>query len=244
MNRYYFIIIFLLALVSCSKQSNDATTTSVQTGSLASFNIKDNFLLLVDHDRILTYDISNPDSPKYMTQYSDHSNVFETLFIQGDNIFVGTQNAMLIFAMGSAGQLELKGQAQHIRSCDPVVVQDQYAYVTTRTGSVCLGFNQLVIYDVSDIYNPKEMSSYSLTNPFGLAINGNYLYVCDLVDGLVIMDVSEKTNPKIITKIESAQKPKDIIILSETEMMVLNEAYISFYDISAPSLPVFKYKYE
>ncbi len=246
MNRLIYITL-LMILASCSKSDSNSAAGSgsgVQTGSLASFNISGNHLLLVDKNRILSYDISKPEEPIFKSEYVNQANIFETLFIMGDTVFVGSQQAMLIMQLSDDGQLQYRGSASHIRSCDPVIVSGNIAYLTTHTGAICPGDNLLNIYDVSNIFSPKLITSKSMTNPLGLALNGDYLYVCDLEDGIVVFNVSDTHNPILLNTVADDNIPKDIIILNSHEMLVLNEDRISFYDISNPSVPVFKYSYE
>src|SRR5690606_2672021 len=81
----------------------------------------------------------------------------------------------------------------HARGCDPVVVQDDYAYVTVRSGGDCGGdINQLDVIDVSNISNPILKKSFAMKNPHGLGIDGNTLFICDGDAGLKVFD---GTNP-------------------------------------------------
>ncbi|MDR3058499.1 MAG: hypothetical protein LBU84_10220, partial [Prevotella sp.] len=58
-------------------------------------------------------------------------------------------------------------------------------YVTVRSGNFCgQNSNELFIVDVSDVKHPKQIVSYSMTNPKGLGIDNGTLFLCD--DGLKI----------------------------------------------------------
>ncbi len=243
MNRL-LLIVLALVVFGCTK-SSDVTGghTNVKTGSLASFNIQGDFLILIDQNRIISYNITNPDVPKFASQYVDHSNIFETLFIRGDEIFVGSRNEMLIMHMDAVGSFEMIGRASHLRSCDPVVVQEDIAYVTTNSAGPCGGADLLLIYDVSDIFQPQILVQREMSAPLGLAIHGKYLYICDQKDGLVIYNVESTYDPKVARKI-SIDGARDIIIYDPTEMMLLTDDALQFYDITEPSNPVFKYEYE
>ncbi len=245
MNKFVIILFSIICLTTaCSKSGFNTVTNSSKTGSLASFNILNNFLLLADGSELYSYDISQGPKPVYKASFNSQNNLIETVFVLDDKIFLGTQNAMLILALSPSGEPELIGTASHIRSCDPVVVKDNIAYVTTRSGSDCRGGqNTLFVYDVENIHSPKLLTELDMTQPMGLATNGDILYVCDLVDGIMVLDISDPKNTHIINKV-NAKFPKDIIILNEEEMLVLNEEYISFYDIRTSSHPSLKYKYE
>ena len=79
-----------------------------------------------------------------------------------------------------------------MRSCDPVVVDDKYAYVTLRSGTTCQGFtNQLEVINVQDLSSPQLLKTYPMTNPHGLGIDNTTLFICDGDDGLKAFDASD-----------------------------------------------------
>ena len=78
-----------------------------------------------------------------------------------------------------------------MRSCDPVVVEGNYAYVTLRSGSDCEGFtNQLEVIDIANLKSPTVVKIYPMTNPHGLGIDDGTLFICDGADGLKVYDAS------------------------------------------------------
>jgi hypothetical protein len=111
---------------------------------------------------------------------------------------------MSIYNVSKPGSPELLSTYTHITSCDPVVVQGNFAYVTLRQGTGCQwGRNELQVLDVGNEFNPFLAARYlELYNPHGLAIRNNTLYVCDGSDGLELVDVSDKENPTRITEYE------------------------------------------
>jgi hypothetical protein len=79
-----------------------------------------------------------------------------------------------------------------VRSCDPVVVEGDLAYVTLRSGTTCQGFtNQLEVIDIKDLTNPVLLKIYPMTNPHGLGIDNKNLFICDGDDGLKIYDATD-----------------------------------------------------
>jgi len=85
---------------------------------------------------------------------------------------------------------------QHAQACDPVFVSDDKAYVTLRGGTPCQNFdNQLDVIDITDLTNPILIASHTMTNPHGLSVKDNTLFLCDGTAGLKVFDV---TNPQTI----------------------------------------------
>ena len=82
----------------------------------------------------------------------------------------------------------------HVFGCDPVVVENDIAYVTIHSGNFCgQNANDLLIYDVSNVKSPRHIVSYAMTKPKGLGIDNGTLFVCD--DGLKIFNAS---NPQTL----------------------------------------------
>jgi hypothetical protein len=119
------------------------------------------------------------------------------MFITGNNMFLGTTTGMIIYDITSPQAPVRKSTYSHMRSCDPVVVDDTLAYITLRSGTNCGGtVNCLDVVNIKNISLPSLVSSYPLTNPYGLGKDGNLLFVCDGNAGLKVYDAS---NPRTIS---------------------------------------------
>ncbi len=148
-------------------------------GSMARFTISGNNLYTVDHNSLTHYDISNPNDPKPGNRSEIWNNV-ETIFPYQDKLFIGTQGGMIIMSIQNpAAPVEIS-RFSHILSCDPVVADSRYAYVTLSTGTTCQrAINELQIVDLANISDPKLVEVYPMVNPKGLGIDGKNLFVCD-----------------------------------------------------------------
>ena len=99
----------------------------------------------------------------------------------------------------------LIGQFTHVRGCDPVIADDNYAYVTLNDSSACLGFvNELQIIDIRDVSNAVEVKFYQLTHPVGLSKDGNNLFICDGKDGLKVYNAADVKNLQLIKQLNDA----------------------------------------
>jgi hypothetical protein len=136
-------------------------------------------------------DINNPIAPQ---RKADVTLLIwpETLFPSGQNLFVGSRAGMGIYDISSPGQPALLSTYEHIYSCDPVVAQGDYAYVTLYTGDICHNkTNELQVVNIKDLKNPSMLTSYSMTNPHGLGLDENLLFICDGDAGLKIFDATD-----------------------------------------------------
>jgi hypothetical protein len=164
-----------------------------KSGSMARFGLNENFLYVVEDTRLRMYDTETPSSPVPAGSIFLNRTI-ETMFIYDGHIFFGTPSGMIVYSLQLAPEPVYIGEFWHVTSCDPVVVQDGYAYITLRAGTACGGgANRLDVVKMSDDYKEYELvSSYSLTNPYGLGIDGDRLFVCDGSAGLKIYDTTDK----------------------------------------------------
>jgi len=174
------------------------------SGSLSRFTITNNFLYAIDGSIMAVVDINNPIQPQRKTDQSLLTWP-ETLFPSGQNLFVGSRAGMSIYDLTTPAQPVLLSQYEHIYSCDPVVVHGSYAYVTLYNGDVChMNTNELQLIDITDLKSPSLYTTYQMTNPHGLGIDQNLLFICDGSDGLKIFDAS---NPDSISSKQLAHYP-------------------------------------
>ncbi|MFT5722988.1 MAG: hypothetical protein ACI9JN_000093 [Bacteroidia bacterium] len=215
-------------------------TTSGTGGSTARMTVVNNYIYAVDNQNLLAIDVSNGADPKKASikDISSWTNAtIETIFPMGDYLFIGTTTGMQIFNHKANPNSPIhESTSEHFRSCDPVVVQNDIAYVTTHGGSGCGGArNALYVYDVKDVKNPKLLAGYDMTYPLGLGIDGNTLFVCEDDFGLKVYDV---TNPEEITSNKlseiTAISPMDVIPLDDVLIVTAKDGVYQ-YDYSDPS---------
>ncbi len=204
-------------------------------GSMARFMLNEDYLYVIAVPiRLKTVDITSPDNMAVIDSIDVPRNM-ETLFRLQNNLFIGTTTGMLIFDLVNPKKPSQISSYDHIRACDPVVVDGQYAYVTLRTGNMCNnGQNLLEVIDISSITNPYLVKSYPMFNPHGLGTDGNLLFVCDGAAGLKIYN---KSNPLAIITSQIAHYPDfdtyDVIPMNGI-LMLVGKGGIYQYDYSDP----------
>lgn len=199
--------IILFSLTNCTKDgSYDSSFSnsqqggvSGQGGSLARFCIANNFLYVVDESKLYVYNITTPSTPVKVSEKSMGLGI-ETIFYYENHLYIGSNNGMIICSLANPESPEVLSTYSHVFSCDPVVVQGNYAYVTLRTGTRCFrGLNQLEVIDVSTKSNPKLIKTITMNNPWGLGVDGNHLFVCEQAEDLAYFDISNPANPILKT---------------------------------------------
>lgn len=214
MKTFSCSLLFLLTLlVGCAKDGGtDAPSPgSGVGGSTARFAISGNNLYTVTNTVLQVYDISVSSNPKVGAKTTLYTGV-ETIFPYRSNLFIGTQTGMYIYNTLEPGNPKQIGFYSHIQSCDPVVAQGNYAYVTLRSGTPCrnTSANTLDVVDISNLASPKLLKSYPMINPHGLGADSSFLFVGEGDFGLRVMDISDPTNVRQLQYFDST-KAYDVI---------------------------------
>ena len=199
--------------------ANSAESVTGTGGSLARFQIVDNYLYAVGNYEMSIFNIQNLEEPTLANaQYAGWN--IETMFQAEGYLYLGSTNGMYIYSLANPSLPEFVSEFAHWESCDPVVVDGDYAYVTLRGGNECGQLESVLeVIDISDKNNPTLIKQYSLDNPYGLGIKENTLFVCDGTSGLKLYDKSNPLNINMIGNLKNIQA-KDVIPLENTLLMV------------------------
>ncbi len=157
-------------------------------GSMARFALAQNHLYVVTNSTLIPFDVASG-----LPQKREEQNIgwgLETIFPFGDKLFIGSVDGMMIYDVSDGAYPFALGSFSHVTSCDPVVANEDYAFVTLRAEATCQGVNRLDLLDIQDLNNPEHLLSCDMTNPKGLGLDENTLFVCD--EGIKVYDI---TNP-------------------------------------------------
>jgi hypothetical protein len=180
--------------------------SSGKGGSMARFCIVGDVLYTVDNNSLNIFNITDPKDPIfYEGRSQDLGFGIETIFPMDTLLFIGSQIGMYIYDISRPFFPQYLSTASHITSCDPVVAQGNYAYVTLNSNSIWCGrsSNVLQIYDITNLKKPQWKDDVSgFISPMGLGIDGNKLFICD--KGLKVYDITDPVSPRWIDDLYSA----------------------------------------
>lgn len=203
-------------------------------GSYARFGQYQQYLYTVDNFSLKTFTVSNPACPARLDSVWLGWNI-ETIFPWKDRLFVGAQNGVYILNNTNPQRPVLENTFRHATGCDPVVCDDNYAYVTLHDGTTCNGtINQLDIIDIRYLPTTSLTITYPMKRPKGLSVFGNYLYLCD--DGLKIFDKSNPLDLKLQSHIKGIET-YDAIALDSDHLLVVGDSGFLQFDVSDPKNP-------
>jgi len=199
-------VIMSTLILSCSKDSNNSSPAenggnTSASGSLSLFTKYGNFLYKVENSTLKIYDIGDATQPTFVNEIKLEEPV-ETI-MANEYLYFGTETGLLIYSLASPTTPTFISKYRHVVSCDPVVVKGNYAFVTLSAQSRCRGVNELHVVDISNIRNPTVERIYPFSNPQGMAIADDYLYLCEGKFGLKVLDISNVNQITTVAKINT-----------------------------------------
>lgn len=222
--------VFFSAQASNSSKSSSPIGVG---GSMARFTIMNDRLYTVGFSNLDVFNIVNANDPKHTGKVNLGWNI-ETIYPFKNKLFIGSQTGMFIYNVSNPDAPVANGKFDHARTCDPVIADDTYAYVTLRSGTTCQGFtNQLDILKLNNITDPVLQKTYPLNNPHGLSKDGNLLFICDGNEGLKLFDASDVMNLKPVGQISDIDT-YDVIAMNKIALVVAKDGFYQ-YDYTNPA---------
>lgn len=240
-------IVFVMSLIIFSSGcyhdnfgSKDSNQANSQVGSYSTMLTIGNNLYLVNATSISTYNISNASSPVLLNKQKVGFDI-ESLFHHEGLLLIGSALGMFIYSLDSRGVPVRETSEAYFLSFDnsiciydPIVARENLAYVTLSTDLENCGWripiNELRVYDISDLDNVRHLNTNNLSNPKGLALGRDKLFVCDAVDGLYVFDLSDPEKPQFDQLIEGFSA-FDALVRGNLLIVVARDRLLQF-DIS------------
>ncbi len=131
------------------------------------------------------------------------------------------------------GQLNTSGWAANVQ------VQNDIAYISDSEGG-------LYIIDVSDPYNPTELSIFNenIDHIHELSVDGNLAYVADYTEGFKIINISDSSNPTQVGVFHDGGEVGTFDISEDLAFIADFEDGLEIVNISDPTNPTETYQYD
>ncbi|MBI1221049.1 MAG: hypothetical protein GC180_00465 [Bacteroidetes bacterium] len=235
-NVKIYLILLLMGLISCAKDGNMQSASSGDEsgltgtgGSTARFTLKGDYLYTVNSQSLKAFDLGNPAQPIMRTETFLGVDI-ETIFPNDNFLLIGSQSGMYIYDISQAAHPARVGFYEHVVSCDPVVAQGNFAYVTLRTvgnGRCSRGINAFEIIDISDPSAPELVASRPMNAPRGLGVGDiASVFVCE--DGLVHLDVSDVHNIHELGHYNTASITQDVIPTGDNLILIADDGLYQY----------------
>jgi hypothetical protein len=210
-----------------------------QGGSLARFSISGEYLYAVDNRNLHVFNLRLPDTPvKAGGKLVDEK--IETIFSYGDRLFIGGMMGVYIYDKTDPLNPQYLDQFKHIESCDPVYVDQDYAYVTLREDANCRNAdNKLLVLDVKDFTKAELIAEFPMTHPHGLGVKDNRLYLAEGKHGFKVFDLKDKKAiDQHLIAADSSIWVQDLIPHPYYDLLLLvGDDGLFQYDIKNPAAP-------
>ena len=219
--KLFTALLLLVTLTQCETDGGDTGTNTEgtgTTGSLAKFTIKNNYLYIVEDSELNSINIENKRFNNFKSKYIGSGT--ETIFAYDTLLLLGSTTGMSIYDISTTpNSPQYASTSTHFYSCDPVIAQDTFAFVTlnSKQNNCFRARNVLQVYSIKDIYNPKLLSETSMDSPLGLAAKGEYLLVAD--DGIKLFSTASKDSLVLVDYV-STILAHDIIPLKNSWIVI------------------------
>jgi len=203
---------------------------------LRGIDISGNYAYLADYwYGMQIIDISNPSSPNPVASYDATVGIRDVCVKNNVAYLTDANNGVMIFDISNPKSPVLIGKWEHEKYIPiKIEVKGNYTYV--------LFSDKIAIVDISNPSAPSLKGSYNgLTNGQGLFVQGNYAYVADSQAGFFILNISNPSNPTLVSNGYSGYTI-DVHVHGQYAYVAVWKG-LRIYDVSNPANPGLKGTY-
>jgi len=208
-----------LRIVDYSDPANpvELSTTPMQAWRIALGN--DDVLFVSEAnannpDTLKVFDVSNPENPQFLSQFTFVESVWEIKFLEGYLYVAQYDSGLWVIDVSDPENPETVAEVE-LPSVLDVWVQGDVAYVASTDWEG--GF---VTIDIADPENPQILQIYNPMgwfHPFYVSVSGSYAYVTLNFGEVYLFDVSDPSN---VVELEKYVTPGEAIQLFAAEGML------------------------
>jgi len=219
----------------------DANVSYTRTGNpVVDFTLQNNYLITAQSNQVNLYSLSDPTQPALEQTYTSEDDLqLETISTyKADMLIIGTNQGTFFKDHSVPGELDDVDFSELITSCDAIITQGNYMYVTIRSGQACSSINnssnanKLLVYNTLQASQPVLEKSISINEPYGLDINGDQLFICN-DQGLLEFDITTPSSP---VQTGDYSQPCNNIIATEDPMILTDDTGIRMIEYANPGL--------
>ena len=250
-----FLACAIAAFASCGTETDDTWMGSFPVGASAADEVAGSytrvlavgdFLYAVDTRSVITYDLSDRDNPVEVDR-TDVGLAVETIFHLDGNLFIGSSRGMFTYSIADDGHPVRRGRFDYslvtggVEPCDPVVANSRTAFATLYAEDAgvqtCGGdrgdVEMLVVMDITNLDRPTLVNTYNTPTPRGLALDGDFLFVCNDASGLTVFDVSDPARVTMVDRVVGVMAWD--VIAKDGVLIVVGTEEVVQYDYADPT---------
>lgn len=194
------------------------------SNSLSRIRVNNSQVYTLFGKNIGVYQFTNPLSPIKQNTITTNKTA-ETLFLHKNMLFAVGKKETQFFSLEKPESPAYLSSTEHWTSSSSAVLHNEQVFLTHRSNSNnSAESDQLSVLDLQNVYEPKVQFIFAMTNPLGLALYQQHLYICDGNAGLKIH--KSNTSRKMTSRAEM-QYPEihavDIIPLDNTLLLIFDD---------------------
>ena len=202
--------------------------------------LQDNFAYLVELNRGLRIiDITDLNNPTEVGSY-DTGATYSKIDVKGNYAFVLVGGAMKIFDITNPFDITEISSTDFGHTGTSLIVDGNFVYISVGLTSHWGATGWIKIYDVSFPEDPVLIGEYYAGGgiyefvfyPLGMFLKDNYLYVISEYSGLRVFDVSDSTNPVVVS--DTPTFGEEIEIYQNYAFISESLVGMNIFDISDP----------
>ncbi|MES2617340.1 MAG: hypothetical protein V4613_05650 [Bacteroidota bacterium] len=218
--------------VFSSSAGGGGTVSTGKAGSMAKFAVVNNYLYIAHSAVLQPLNISDPSHPIKLQKIQFSSDNIETIFPYKDYLYFGTSSGVLIYDCSSNPEVPVyRRTLSHALGCDPVVVSEDFCFSTVRNGTACRWgntINSLYVFNVTDVNKPFFVNEVGLTNPYGLGVKDNLLFICQAESGLSVFNWNKLTGQVTLKHNYPDIHAYDVIVNDNTLIVTADNGLFQF----------------
>ncbi|CAG5081999.1 LVIVD repeat-containing protein [Parvicella tangerina] len=176
-------------------------------GTLNKITTLNNYAYVVGDNEVYVFS-DNGNSMAYVNRIYTNASDVETIYPYDNYLYLGTQSSMELYSTTDPSSPSHVSEYWHPTSCDPVLPTGDVAYLTLRSAdnSGCAGDeNTLDVLDMTDVFEPQPLNTVVMDSPYGIGLDGDYLWIGEGNNGLTLLNNADPTNPTIIKTFTGVQ---------------------------------------
>jgi len=191
-----------LTILDVSDPSDIQMVSSIRSSSRpVDLAIEDGYVyLLTEWEGLEVFDVLDPESPCKVGEYRLESEA-SAIDVENSIIYIAYYDGLLALDAFDPTAPRYFSSIQ-LGILDDVVVDGYTAYVVSWQDSE--PYDGLTAVDLSDPMHPDAIGGIDLGNHLtGLALEGNYIYAADGLNGIHIVDISDARNPLEVARYDT-----------------------------------------
>jgi hypothetical protein len=219
--------------VAVPAAANAAAAATGTAGSTATMTLIGDYLYAIPEQHSLGVVKVTDSSQPTKIQTTAGGYDLETIFPLQNDLLVGSKEGVFIYSIATPGQPVQLSEFEHGTACDPVIADQNYAYVTLHAGTNCGGVtNELDVLTAQNLSNAILLSTYPMISPSGLCKDGSLLFVCD---GPVVkvFNAALPTNLQLLSELNVSNSYD--VIAADNLLMVVSKGGLYQYDYTDPT---------